>query len=200
MMFFEIGALKSFANFTGKQLCWSLCLNKLQCWRPATLSKRDSSTSDFSKICLIFKNICFYRTTPVAASGHSSSFLESKAYKKVFGSRANVFIIISHCFYACWNDFLVTAEGIFGNPDFLNYIRLSILRAADITNISILRTEVQFPLFCPNKSLINHFCITNICIANSRFYKPKKPRYNEFKTLNTGESKEKNILHHNFLV
>ena len=26
----EIGALKNFANFTGKQLCWSLFLIKLQ--------------------------------------------------------------------------------------------------------------------------------------------------------------------------
>ena len=29
-MFFKIGALKSFANFTGKQLCWSPFLNNLQ--------------------------------------------------------------------------------------------------------------------------------------------------------------------------
>ena len=144
-----------------------------------------------SEICLSFKNTFFYRTSPVAASGHSSSFLEAKAFKKVFGNRANVFINISHCFYACWNYFLVTAEGIFDNPDFLKYIRLSILRAPDITNISILRTEVHFPLFCSHESLINHFCITNIRIANSRFYKPKKPRYKELKALNTGKAKKK---------
>ena len=29
-MFFKIGALKSFANFTGKHLCWSLFLKNLQ--------------------------------------------------------------------------------------------------------------------------------------------------------------------------
>ena len=29
-MFFKIGALKSFANFTGKYLCWSLFLTKSQ--------------------------------------------------------------------------------------------------------------------------------------------------------------------------
>ena len=28
-MFFKIGALKKFANFTGKYLCWSLFLKKL---------------------------------------------------------------------------------------------------------------------------------------------------------------------------
>ena len=33
------GVLKNFANFTGKRMCWSLCLIKLQTWRPATLLK-----------------------------------------------------------------------------------------------------------------------------------------------------------------
>ena len=42
-MFFKIGVLKNFANFTGKHLCWSLFLIKLQGWRPSTLSKRDSN-------------------------------------------------------------------------------------------------------------------------------------------------------------
>ena len=37
-MFFKIGVLKKFANFTGKKLCWSL---------PANLLKRDSSTGVF---------------------------------------------------------------------------------------------------------------------------------------------------------
>ena len=32
MTFFEIGALKNFANFTGKHLCWSLFLIKLQAY------------------------------------------------------------------------------------------------------------------------------------------------------------------------
>ena len=46
-MFFKIGALKTFAIFTAKHLCWSLFLMKLQAWRAATLSKRDSNTSVF---------------------------------------------------------------------------------------------------------------------------------------------------------
>ena len=32
-MFFKVGVLKNFANFTGKQLCWSLFLKKLQAFR-----------------------------------------------------------------------------------------------------------------------------------------------------------------------
>ena len=32
-MFFKIGALKNFAVFTGKHLCWSLFLMKLQAFR-----------------------------------------------------------------------------------------------------------------------------------------------------------------------
>ena len=41
-MFFKIGALKNFANFKGKHLCWSLFLIKLQAPRPTILLKRDS--------------------------------------------------------------------------------------------------------------------------------------------------------------
>ena len=33
-------ALKNFANFTGRHLCWSLFLIKLQAFRPATLIKK----------------------------------------------------------------------------------------------------------------------------------------------------------------
>ena len=40
-MFFETGVLKNFSNFTGKCLCWSLFLIKLQAWMFATLLKRD---------------------------------------------------------------------------------------------------------------------------------------------------------------
>ena len=36
-MFFKIGVLKSFSNFTGKHSCWSLFLKKLASSRPATL-------------------------------------------------------------------------------------------------------------------------------------------------------------------
>ena len=41
------GVLKNFAVFTGKHLCWSLFLKKLQAWRPATLLKRGSNTGVF---------------------------------------------------------------------------------------------------------------------------------------------------------
>ena len=43
-MFFKIGVLKNFTICTGKHLCWSLFLMKLQAWRPATLLKIDSNT------------------------------------------------------------------------------------------------------------------------------------------------------------
>ena len=44
---FQIGVLKNFAIFTGKHLCWSLFLIKLQDWNPATLIKGDSNTGVF---------------------------------------------------------------------------------------------------------------------------------------------------------
>ena len=43
-MFFKTGFLKNFGqNFTGRQLCWSFFLIKLQAFTPATLLKRDSN-------------------------------------------------------------------------------------------------------------------------------------------------------------
>ena len=48
-MFFKIGVLKSFANFTGKQSCWKLFLEKLASSRPAALyyCKKDFNTGVF---------------------------------------------------------------------------------------------------------------------------------------------------------
>ena len=39
-IFFKIGVLKKFTIFTGKLLCWSLFLMKLQAFMPATLLKK----------------------------------------------------------------------------------------------------------------------------------------------------------------
>ena len=41
------GIFKSFANFTGKHLCWSLFLIELQTFKPGTLLKRESYTGVF---------------------------------------------------------------------------------------------------------------------------------------------------------
>ena len=46
-MFFKIAVLKNFANFTGRQLCWSLFLITFQALIPATLLKRDTNTGVF---------------------------------------------------------------------------------------------------------------------------------------------------------
>ena len=46
-MFFKTGFLKISINFTGKHLCWSLFLIKLQAFRTATLLKRGSNTAVF---------------------------------------------------------------------------------------------------------------------------------------------------------
>ena len=46
-MFFRVGVYKNFANFTGKHLCWSLFLIKLQAFMPPTLLKIDSNTGVF---------------------------------------------------------------------------------------------------------------------------------------------------------
>ena len=61
-MFFKIIFLKNFAIFTGKHLCWSLCLIKLQTWGcfPVNIAK-------------FLRTSFFYRTPPVAASLSNSS-------------------------------------------------------------------------------------------------------------------------------
>ena len=43
-MFFKIGVIKNFANFTEKHLSWSPILIKLQALRPVTFLKGDSNT------------------------------------------------------------------------------------------------------------------------------------------------------------
>ena len=43
----EKGVLKNLRNFTGKHLCWSLFLIKLQTFRPATLLRRETKTGFF---------------------------------------------------------------------------------------------------------------------------------------------------------
>ena len=61
-MFFKMGLSKYFPNFTGKHLCWSLFLIRLQAFRPL-----------YFNTCVILRNLrisgehLFYRTSPVAA-------------------------------------------------------------------------------------------------------------------------------------
>ena len=56
-MFFKISILKNFAMFTGKHLCWSLFLIKLQAFRFFLVN-----------IAELLRTTFFYRTPPVAAS------------------------------------------------------------------------------------------------------------------------------------
>ena len=61
--------LKLLQNFTGKQLCWSLFLIKLQAFSPAILLKRDSNVQlFFCEICKISKNTNFKEDIRMDAS------------------------------------------------------------------------------------------------------------------------------------
>ena len=64
-MFFQIGVLKSFTNFTGMHLCWSLFLKKLQAGSFIKKTPTQVFSCDAYKM---FKKTFSYRTTPVAAS------------------------------------------------------------------------------------------------------------------------------------
>ena len=67
-MFYKKAALKNFVIFTGKNLCWSHFLIKLQASRPETLLKKDSNTVFSCEYCEIFKSTCFEEHLPPAAS------------------------------------------------------------------------------------------------------------------------------------
>ena len=59
----EKAVLKSFAIFTGKSLCLSLCLIKLQTFRSATLLKRDFNTVVFLWILRNLQKHLLWRTS-----------------------------------------------------------------------------------------------------------------------------------------
>ena len=52
-VFYKKAVLKNFTIFTGKYLCWSFFLIKLQALKHATLLKRDSNTGVFMLISRI---------------------------------------------------------------------------------------------------------------------------------------------------
>ena len=70
-IFLKIGILKSFANFTGKHLCWGLFLKNLQA-EGLQLRKKKSPIAVFCcEVCIILKNTLScpsYRASPVIAS------------------------------------------------------------------------------------------------------------------------------------
>ena len=67
-MFFKIDVLKNFVISTGKHLCWSLFLIKLQAFSPASSLKRDYNAGFFLWILRNFWEQIFYRTPLAAAS------------------------------------------------------------------------------------------------------------------------------------
>ena len=64
------GVLKNFANFTGKNLCWSLFLIKLEFWGPATLLKKTLTQVFSCEIYKLFKNNYFEEHLWTSASKH----------------------------------------------------------------------------------------------------------------------------------
>ena len=61
--FIKKSILKNFAIFSGKNLCWSLFLIKLQVFRSATLLKRYSNTGVFLLILRNFQEQLFWITS-----------------------------------------------------------------------------------------------------------------------------------------
>ena len=67
-MFPKICALKNFAIFTGKHLCRSHFLKKLQAWGAQLCYKETPAQVVFNEYCKIFNSGFFYRTSPMAGS------------------------------------------------------------------------------------------------------------------------------------
>ena len=82
-MFFKIGAQNSFANFTGKHLCWSLFLKYLQAEGLQLHYKKTPTQVFFLKVCENFKNTFVYRTPLVTASVPLLYFFK-KVIKQLF--------------------------------------------------------------------------------------------------------------------
>ena len=66
-MFFKIGVLEKFVNFTGNTTVLVIKF-KLKTLSPATLLKKTLTQVFSCKICEIFKNTFFYSTIRVATS------------------------------------------------------------------------------------------------------------------------------------
>ena len=75
---FKTGALNHFPTYTGRTLCWSLFLIRLQAWRPATLLKKTSTQVLSCEYCEILKSSFLYRTPTVSASRGVSEVCDDK--------------------------------------------------------------------------------------------------------------------------
>ena len=90
-VFCKKGVLTDFAKFTGKHLCQSLFLNKVE--RPGGLKaynfiKKETLAQVFScEFCEISKNTFLHRTRLVAASLHRSFLLDQKVIKFLTNKR-----------------------------------------------------------------------------------------------------------------
>ena len=95
-MFLKTDVLKSFAIFTGKRMCWSLFLIKLQDWRPVFLFKETLTQVFFCEYCEIFKN-SFFTGTP-------SHYTFLKFYLMIdiwyVNSPPRIFLLLNHFAFA----------------------------------------------------------------------------------------------------
>ena len=96
----EKTVLKNFAIFTGKHLCWSLFLIKLQDFRPATLLERDSNTDVFPWILQSFYEYLFWKTSTNGCFSKLQTFLQSsrKPNWNVVWIKINIYCLL-------WTDF-----------------------------------------------------------------------------------------------
>ena len=81
-MFFKIGVLKHFSNFTEKQLCWSLFLIKLHARGSANLLKRESNTTVFPVKFTKFLRAPFLQNTSAGCFWNVKFILQSLPFRR----------------------------------------------------------------------------------------------------------------------
>ena len=83
-VFFKIGVIKNFVNFTGKHLCWSFFLIKFHTFRPETSLRRDSNIDVFLcvKFAKFFKNTYFEKHLRKACN-----FIKKRLQHKCFSMK-----------------------------------------------------------------------------------------------------------------
>ena len=106
-MFYKKAILKTFAIITGKYLCWSVFLKKLQALRPTTLLNKTPTQVFYCDYCETFKNTYFEEHLRTAAS--ESLFLEEYCHTTV------AWLVTVLCFVQInWNVLLSKSNSI--NP------------------------------------------------------------------------------------
>ena len=121
VVFCKKGVLKNFSNFTGKHLCRSLFLIKLDAFRATILFKRDSTTGVFQQNLQNFRNT--YLEEHLCTTASECSYNGGKILRNTSTSCEDCFLgavksdkkkkNVFYHWYETWNHLVVGGFGVF---------------------------------------------------------------------------------------